>query len=42
MRKGEPIGPIVRLQVQRIPIKVKGEGYLPEIWSIGHRPQEGP
>ena len=30
MRKGEPIGPIVRLQVQRIPIKVKGEGYLPE------------
>lgn len=30
MRKGEPIGPIVRLQVQRIPIKVKGAGYLPE------------
>ena len=30
MRKGEPIGPIVRLQVQRIPIKVKGVGYLPE------------
>ena len=30
MRKGEPIGPVVRLQVQRIPIKVRGEGYLPE------------
>ena len=30
MQKGEPIGPIVRLQVQLIPIKVKGEGYLPD------------
>lgn len=30
MPKGEPIGPIVRLQIQQIPIKVKGVGYLPE------------
>ena len=30
MRKGEVIGPIVRLQVQQVPIKVKGVGYLPE------------
>lgn len=30
MHKGEPIGPIVRLQIQQIPIKVKGAGYLPE------------
>lgn len=30
MEKGELIGEIVRLQVQRIPIKVKGESYLPE------------
>lgn len=30
MQKGDAIGPIVRLQVQRIPIKVKGEGYKPE------------
>jgi len=29
MNKGEPIGEIVRLQAQRIPIKVKGIGYLP-------------
>ena len=29
MRKGEFIGEIVRLQVQRIPIKAKGVGYLP-------------
>jgi len=27
---GELIGEIVRLQVQRVPIKVKGESYLPE------------
>ncbi len=30
MQKGEPIGEIVRLQVQRVPIKVKGAGYTPE------------
>lgn len=30
MHKGEFIGEIVRLQVQRVPIKVKGAGYLPE------------
>lgn len=30
MQKGEPIGPIVRLQIQQIPIKVKGSAYLPE------------
>jgi len=30
MHKGDQIGPIVRLQVQQIPIKVKGTGYLPE------------
>jgi hypothetical protein len=29
MHKGEFIGEIVRLQVQRIPIKAKGIGYLP-------------
>jgi hypothetical protein len=29
MNKGELIGPIVRLQVQMDPIKVKGSGYLP-------------
>ena len=30
MAVGERIGQIVRLQVQKVPIKVKGEGYLPE------------
>lgn len=30
MNKGEPIGPIVRLQVQTVPIKVKGVGYIPD------------
>ena len=30
MHKGEPIGPIVRLQIQQIPIKAKGIGYMPE------------
>jgi len=30
MRKGELVGEIVRLQVQRVPIKVKGVGYLPD------------
>ena len=30
MQKGDLIGPIVRLQVQLIPIKVRGEGYLPD------------
>jgi hypothetical protein len=30
MTPGEPIGPIVRMQVQTLPIKKKGEGYLPE------------
>ncbi len=30
MQKGEFVGEIVRLQVQRVPIKVKGAGYLPE------------
>lgn len=29
-RKGEALGPIVRLQIQQVPIKVKGTGYLPE------------
>lgn len=27
---GDVIGPIVRLQLQTVPIKAKGEGYLPE------------
>lgn len=30
MRKGEFVGEIVRLQVQRVPIKVKAIGYLPD------------
>ena len=30
MTPGEPIGPIVRMQIQTLPIKKKGEGYLPE------------
>jgi len=30
MEKGEVLGEIVRLQVQRIPIKVKGTAYLPD------------
>jgi len=30
VKKGELIGEIVRLQVQRVPMKVKGESYLPE------------
>ncbi|MEN8041435.1 MAG: hypothetical protein ABFR95_08020 [Actinomycetota bacterium] len=30
MQRGEFIGEVVRLQVQRVPIKVKGTGYLPE------------
>jgi len=30
MNKGEFVGPIVRLQVQTVPIKVKGVGYLPD------------
>lgn len=30
MHKGELVGEIVRLQVQQVPIKVKGTGYLPE------------
>ena len=30
MEKGELLGEIVRLQVQRIPIKVKGSAYLPD------------
>lgn len=30
MRRGEFVGEIVRLQVQRVPIKVKTIGYLPE------------
>lgn len=35
MNKGEAIGQIVRLQVQKIPIKVKGIGYLPhEILAV--------
>jgi hypothetical protein len=28
MRRGEVVGKIVRLQIQRVPIKVKGVGYL--------------
>jgi hypothetical protein len=35
MNKGELIGKIVRLQVQKVPIKIKGEAYLPhEILSV--------
>jgi MOSC domain-containing protein YiiM len=35
MDKGEAIGRIVRLQVQKVPIKVKGIGYLPhEILAV--------
>lgn len=35
MRRGEFVGEIVRLQVQRVPIKVKAIGYLPdEILSV--------
>lgn len=30
MNKGEPIGAIVRLQVQKYPIKAKGVGYMPQ------------
>ena len=30
MRKGELVGEIVRLQIQRVPIKVKTIGYLPD------------
>ncbi len=30
MQRGEAIGRIVPLQVQQVPIKVRGEGYLPE------------
>ncbi len=30
MHKGEFVGDIIRLQVQRVPIKVKGIGYLPQ------------
>ena len=30
MDKGELVGEIVRLQIQRMPIKVKGTDYLPE------------
>jgi hypothetical protein len=30
MHKGEFVGEIVRLQIQRVPIKVKGNAYLPE------------
>jgi len=30
MNKTELVGEIVRLQVQRVPIKAKGEGYMPE------------
>jgi len=30
VQKGEAVGPIVKLQVQQIPIKVKGSGYLPD------------
>jgi hypothetical protein len=36
MNTGELIGKIVRLQVQKVPIKIKGEAYLPhEILSVG-------
>jgi hypothetical protein len=35
MNTGELIGKIVRLQVQKVPIKIKGEAYLPhEILSV--------
>ena len=35
MKTGELIGKIVRLQVQKVPIKIKGEAYLPdEILSV--------
>ncbi len=35
MNTGERIGKIVRLQVQKVPIKIKGEAYLPdEILSV--------
>ena len=35
MNKGEAIGRIVRLQVQKVPIKIKGIGYLPhEILAV--------
>ncbi|MGI9666313.1 MAG: hypothetical protein ACR2N2_04315 [Acidimicrobiia bacterium] len=30
LSKGDEVGKIVRLQIQQVPIKVKGEGYLPE------------
>ena len=30
MRRGDEIGPIVRIQVQTVPIKIRGEGYRPE------------
>ena len=30
MQRGDVIGRIVRLQIQQVPIKVKGRGYLPE------------
>lgn len=30
LTRGDEIGPIVRLQVQKIPIKRRGEGYVPE------------
>lgn len=30
MKAGDPIGRIIRLQVQKVPIKVKGEAYLPD------------
>lgn len=30
LTRGEEIGPIVRLQVQKVPIKRRGEGYVPE------------
>jgi hypothetical protein len=33
MDKGELVGDIVRLQIQRMPIKVKGTAYLPE-WIL--------
>lgn len=30
MQKGDLVGEIVRLQIQRVPIKVKGRGYFPD------------
>ncbi|GMQ92648.1 MAG: hypothetical protein BMS9Abin12_0125 [Acidimicrobiia bacterium] len=30
MHKGEPVGEIVRLQIQRVPIKIRGTAYLPD------------